>query len=415
MKRILASSVVTLAVSVLLSCAGGDGPPRPDPGAEDAERLERLRSLPYVGTVEDDPHPGHGVVLHDPARSAPGYNLYTIQNLSRAELIDAGGAVVRSWSHAPPGRWERAELLPGGDLLVVGADPPARTVPAESIPDESRYVLRLGWDGRVIWKRALLAHHDIEQTPDGRLLVLTLRRLRLPRVHPEVDTRDDQLTFLDQDGRVLESVSLLEAFTRRPELVPLRELRINTLGVEPWVDLFHGNSIETIDRPDLTGRHPIFEPGNVLVSLRHLDRVVVLNVPRREPVWAWGEGELLGPHDARLLGNGNILVFDNGVGRGWSRIVELDPVAGRIVWEYRASPPEDFFSLRRGSSQRLPNGNTLICSSDQGRAFEVTPQGRIVWDFLTPHRIEGRRAALVRMVRYPPAWIEAIRAGEPAG
>lgn len=34
-----------------------------------------------------------------------------------------------------------------------------------------------------------------------------------------------------------------------------------------------------------------------------------------------------------------------------------------------------------GGAQRLENGNTLITESDNGRAFEVTRAGEIVWDY----------------------------------
>ena len=34
--------------------------------------------------------------------------------------------------------------------------------------------------------------------------------------------------------------------------------------------------------------------------------------------------------------------------------------------------------------QRLPNGNTLICSGAPGRLFEVTREGRVVWDYRNP-------------------------------
>ena len=34
------------------------------------------------------------------------------------------------------------------------------------------------------------------------------------------------------------------------------------------------------------------------------------------------------------LGNGHILVFDNGTRRKTSRILELDPTSGRVLWKY---------------------------------------------------------------------------------
>ena len=34
--------------------------------------------------------------------------------------------------------------------------------------------------------------------------------------------------------------------------------------------------------------------------------------------------------------------------------------------------------------ERLPNGNTLICEGQWGRLFEVTMDGEIVWDYVSP-------------------------------
>ncbi len=110
-----------------------------------------------------------------------------------------------------------------------------------------------------------------------------------------------------------------------------------------------------------------------------------------------------------MLEDGHILLFDNGLGRGWSRAVEMDPVSGKITWEYRASPPESFYTASKGSVQRLANGNTLLAESDKGVAFEVTTAGEVVWRFICPHKVErGERAAIVRMVRYPREIIEGV-------
>jgi hypothetical protein len=51
------------------------------------------------------------------------------------------------------------------------------------------------------------------------------------------------------------------------------------------------------------------------------------------------------------------------------------------AWQYIADPPQSFFSSAVSSSQRLPDGNTLICAGDSGWFFEVTPAGEIVWQY----------------------------------
>ena len=65
-----------------------------------------------------------------------------------------------------------------------------------------------------------------------------------------------------------------------------------------------------------------------------------------------------------------------------SRVIEVDPVAKKVVWMYMAEssgqPLWDFHSSFISSARRLPNGNTLINEGMHGRIFQVTPTGEIV-------------------------------------
>jgi hypothetical protein len=104
-----------------------------------------------------------------------------------------------------------------------------------------------------------------------------------------------------------------------------------------------------------------------------------------------------------LPGASHILVFNNGGERpegSYSSVDELIlPVdsQGRYtchpgtpygpeqpVWSYTAPKKPDFFSHFISGAQRLPNGNTLICSGANGTAFEVTPEKEIVWKYVNP-------------------------------
>ncbi|HVS14799.1 MAG TPA: aryl-sulfate sulfotransferase [Thermoanaerobaculia bacterium] len=102
-------------------------------------------------------------------------------------------------------------------------------------------------------------------------------------------------------------------------------------------------------------------------------------------------------------GAGHLTVFDNGNERPdgeYSAVLEIAPpvtAAGRYplpakgpwppaapVWSYVAPDRESFFAPFISGAHRLPNGNTLICSGPQGRIFEVTPEGAVVWEYLNP-------------------------------
>ena len=89
-------------------------------------------------------------------------------------------------------------------------------------------------------------------------------------------------------------------------------------------------------------------------------------------------------------------------------------------WQYQAEDPEDFYSSFISGVQRLPNGNTLICSGVQGRVFEVDLNGETVWDWHSPYGpdpddedpdLEEFPTALFRATRYAPDYpgIVALR------
>ena len=105
-----------------------------------------------------------------------------------------------------------------------------------------------------------------------------------------------------------------------------------------------------------------------------------------------------------LPGAGNILVFNNGLEfpgrqRLYSSGIELTPPwDGRRyqrgatgpygpaapAWTYPAHGPSSFYSPTQSGIQRLPNGNTLLCISNEGTVLEVTPSGKVVWKYVSP-------------------------------
>jgi hypothetical protein len=101
----------------------------------------------------------------------------------------------------------------------------------------------------------------------------------------------------------------------------------------------------------------------------------------------------------QLSGAGNLLMFDNQGEGGYpaaalktvagSRVLEIDPVNHQIVWEYTGSdsnrPEWTFYSGFISDARRLPNGNTFIDEGTNGRFFQVTPNGEIVWEYVSPY------------------------------
>ena len=149
--------------------------------------------------------------------------------------------------------------------------------------------------------------------------------------------------------------------------------------------------------------------------------------------------QLFHQHDVNWIprgrpGAGHLIVFNNGPGRSdgeYSSIVELVPPVNSQghyikadgaafgpaapVWTYTAETKTDFYSHFVSGAQRLPNGNTLICSGANGTLFEVTPAGKTVWKYVNPISPPepgqggprgpgggGRRNAIFKVRRYAP-------------
>lgn len=118
--------------------------------------------------------------------------------------------------------------------------------------------------------------------------------------------------------------------------------------------------------------------------------------------------QLFGQHCAHwippgLPGAGHLLVFNNGMGRRTGSYSSVDEVVlplnaegtydrdeflafgpDRAAWTYTSPDKSSFNSMLISGAQRLPNGNTFICSGNQGLLFEVTPTGEIVWVYKHP-------------------------------
>lgn len=392
---------------VLFACAADTPAEQERTRTLSDEAIQRVESLGYLGFgPEVAADSASGVVVREGGCTCAGYYLLTYPVLGKAELIDSAGRIVRTWSGAPD-RWERAALAPDGDLLVLARE----TIDRES--GKRRMLIRLTFDGRRVWKCVLPAHHYVESLPDGRLALLTSRWRKVPELFGDEAVIDNGFAILSAGGKTFESEqSLYEMLAARPDIVQFRASSIAGRG-QAWRDFLHANYFQRMRGGALAQRHALYAAGNLLVTLRQQDTIAMFDLAQAEVIWAWGQGEIIGPHDAKVLENGHILLFDNRSrtgepeeSNGWSRVLEVDPLSEEIVWEYRADPPAEFFSATRGTVERLDSGNTLICSSNQGRVFEVTSEGEVVWEYRTPHMDDEGKRAVLRADHYPRSFIE---------
>lgn len=352
-----------------------------------------------------------GTTLYRPEKCFNGYTL--LWGGRRIRLIDMNGRDVHAWRVDPDeigcGKCglPRAKLLPNGHVLALFG----------ALGVGSSGIAEYDWDGAILWHyipEAGLAHHDFFPKPDGNVLLIC-REAVPPEIVEKVKDPERRAITLWSD--VIIEVSRQEEVVWEWHLhdhldidrcCPIPASRGWRAGPDNNTisDWSHTNTVQALpenkwhDRGD--GR---FAPGNVLISMRQLDEIVIVDRETKKVAWSYtGEykGGLSGQHESCMIekgppGEGNVLVFDNGSSplrdlahAGCSFVLEIAPPTKKVAWVYEDG--ERFHSNFTSSAQRLGNGNTLICEAAGRRVFEVTPECEIVWE----HVAGGNRS-----YRYP--------------
>lgn len=376
-----------------------------------------------------------GVTIHDKAAAYDCDLLFSSPD-RKTRLIDMSGRVLKTWDRegSPPKMVDPA--LVRGRKGVVGlqledVNPADMKDAAEAVGinpfDKAMHANEtfglVDWNGKTLWSwsgpasvHAALQHHDWARLPDGDMLILSDEARRLPRFGDR-EMIDDVVYEVGPAGEVVWSWSAadhLDELGFTPSELALVER-------SPQADYLHVNSMSVLgpNRWEKAGDSR-FAPGNIMISSRNANVTLIIDratghvvwrigpdYPRRDPlepeVTPRPVDQISGQHDPHMIpeglpGAGDILMYDNEGEAGYppvalqllggSRVLEIDPTTKEIVWEYVGanSGQVDFmvFSPFLGSVQRLPNGNTLIDEGIDGRLFQVTAKGKLVWEYVSP-------------------------------
>ena len=361
-----------------------------------------------------------GVTRHDQAKAWAGYTLFCQTHREESAerpiyLIDMDGRIVHEW-RAETTVQSYCHLLPDGNLLY----------PTHDRSDVARGpfgLYELDPQSNVVWSFRCRTDHDFQVLENGNLLIHTITENFCPPLGPE-EKRQPYMIEINRDKQLLwewrgeEHLDELEALLPAESWRHLMERARGQFAFDwahnPTLQVIGPNA--TCEKEAASGAAARFRPGNIVFSYRSNDVIGVIERPSGSIVWAWGPGVLDGQHKPHMLENGNLLIFDNGTLRGYSRVIEVDPLTEQIEWEYTGQPRESFFAPFISCAQRLPNGNTLICEGNKSHLFEVTPEGQIVWDFVNPYVKPDSPKNIYRCSRYSPQHVEPLlrRAGKSA-
>jgi hypothetical protein len=408
-----------------------------------------------------------GVTLYDPAKA---YNTYVVFGGAdkKTHLIDMDGNEVHQWPYfGLPSELLDPQITGGklGHLLVqlsaIEDDKDIKTGtslnPGQKLLHGNKIIGELDWDGKIVWQwgeqapgGAVRQHHDWYRLPNGNTLVLanwihTVPGFKLKQLY------DDVIYEVSPEGKIVwkwVAADHLKEFGFTPA-----SLRLIHDTAQP--DYLHINNMTALG-PNrwFDAGDKRFDPDNILIDSREANFIVILDKKTGKVVWRIGPDlpssrdgnaalprpvdQISGQHDAHLIppglpGAGNLLVFDNQGEAGYpaqalgvlpgSRVLEIDPVKKQILWQYSGSdsgrPSWTFYSAFISSARRLPNGNTLIDEGMNGRFFQVTPQGEIAWEYISPYFAAapfGGKTGLVSsnyVYRAQPVPYDWVPAGTP--
>lgn len=330
-------------------------------------------------------------VFIDRARRKPGLTLVsgvleTAQGLHAALLLDPDGRVLHRWRISDEDigfpdyrvRPDGIEPLPDGSLIVAMTNGDSLT--------------RYDACGGVIWRRRGNHHHSVAL--DGAGHAWTWLDEHIVRVRVE-------------DGKADRLITLAEVIAANPDIDPLGIRQEDYWAKSQWTnDALHGNDIEPLP-PALAPAFPGFEAGDLLVSLRSINLVFVLDPDDLRIKW-WRQGAGRRQHDPDWNPDGTITFFDNNMHRGVSRIRRIDPATfalGTVV----SGEPHGLYTQIMGRHQIRADGSVMIVSSYQGRAFEVAPDGRVVFDYVNTFRASDNRVGVLGDVHVlPPDFYEEM-------
>lgn len=389
--------LIILITTTLISC-------QQDKGIDIAAHLEKIKAIPYINytTVKDD-RKDLGVIHFEKSRTYNGLNLYCSRLNPACMLMDMNGKIVHKW-HDKTDKdniWQTAYLDKDGSLFVVVYE---------------KALIKLDKNSNELWRYDGRFHHDLDVSSSGDIYGLSRRDTIIEIEGQKIPILQDFITILRPDGSLKKEISIFDVVQQNIPKDKIKAIK-NMQGIENIIkevenssdpvkailhydspfDVFHTNTINIIK----TNKPGFYKPGDLLICIRQFDLVGIVDPDRLSFKWKWGPNHLERPHQPSLLSTGNILIFDNGVYRNKTRIIEVDPNENEIVWQYPKKLNKKFFSVKMGRAERLPNGNTLITMSVSGRVLEIDLNENIVWDFYFPEFINANRHTIYNLERVP--------------
>lgn len=307
-------------------------------------------------------------------------------------VINTEGDIIQKWRFSWFDIWPDATHLTDGE---IPRSSPGTHIHGAEIDDQGNLVfnfehlglVKLDSCGDVVWKLPYRTHHSVFIDDDGNYWVSAQKNhYEKPADFPLASTNpgfiEEVILKVSPEGEILLEKSV-------PKLLEANGLMALNLmstqrnwAMEQSGDTLHMNDVEVF----LGDMEPgFFEPGDVMISLRNIHSVIVFdkdwNVKYRTT------GQMVRQHDPDFIDGNTISVFDNnnigGVGEGHSSLISVfDVEKNEYSIAFEGNDEVPFYTQIMGKHQWLDNGNLIFTESMHGRVLEVTPEGKLVWQYV---------------------------------
>lgn len=357
------------------------------------EELPNIRHTEPIHFLRPAIYPGEAVTVNAPGAGPDDLILLSgfLKDDNKVQLMRRDGTVLAEWvlrasqiykdtgffRDPPMTDWNAIThgtiITPDGDIVFSF---------------ESGGLVRMDRCGKVKWADTDITHHSPNWMADGGIVVSGGQYIDKPASEIpwpfEGPYWEDLVYKYDADGKRIFAKAMTELFIEN--------------GFQAWLSStgqfqtrvngeFHLNEVEELS-PQLAADFPMFQAGDLLISLRNRNMILVTDSQVKKIKW-WKVGPWIRQHDPDFEAGGKITMFDNhsddspdGAPGGGSRIWSVDPATDVSQLLYGARDGQRMYSPERGTHQRQPDGNIMITEAEQGRAFEVTPAGQVVWEYV---------------------------------
>jgi hypothetical protein len=268
-------------------------------------------------------------------------------------------------------------------------------------------LFRLDSCSNEVWKVPYRTHHSVFRDEGGDFWVPGFRKHneQIPQffsVRPYFG--EDSAVRVSPDGEILENISILDAIYSSGYYAIFADKPKRR-------DLTHLNDVEILSE-SLAADFPMFEEGDIMVSLRNISTVMVIDGETHKAKWHF-QFPLLRQHDADFEPGGFITIYNNrddstaeGKYLKQSQLIRVDPKSGSYELIYPVSEDAEFYSKTSGKHSLLANGNRLIVEPRGGRAFEIAPNGDLVWNWVADIQANGLQSEIMEVTRLPDNHID---------